>query len=382
MKKNLFNLFASKKTSKIHVWCVNKTNLINILIGHDIKVKNLITHENGIEFLTSKLQVSKIKQILTNHNLKFVVKNNNLFATGFLLITAIILPIIMYCACSVILSGFIFKLDVKCDDEKVKQNIINTIQNETGLSFYSKTSTDFDSLKHKIYAQNNEVSFCSLSCAGNTLIVNVKLKLSNSEYVQKDCFESIISPVTGYIEEIEITQGTVCVSRGDLIEKGEVIVGAYIIDGNGNKIAIEPRARIKIRAFECSKRQVGERSLEYVRTGNYCKDSEIQLCGLTIFKNSQEVSFDNFECEENHKFIAPNNLLPIKLIEKYYYETTAQNVVFDVEAEKEDVFRALHEDAKNKLPQNVEIVDEKRNLKNSAGVFDFEVVIEYYLNIS
>ncbi|MBO7527293.1 MAG: sporulation protein YqfD, partial [Clostridia bacterium] len=203
---------------------------------------------------------------------------------------------------------------------------------------------------------------------GNTLIINIKEKLHNAEYEDKQTFMPLVSNVNGIITELSIVQGSAKVKVGDMVKVGDELVSPSIIDSNGNEILVKPLADIKADIYFTNIIVVPDQKIMQVKTGKKSYSKCIMLFNAQIFNPNKTPSFDNFITETNEYYLTSNNILPIKVIETKYEEVEYIQI--------DDYFKNnrdyILEEVKQKTRQNVRIYDiikdEYYEITSCAGI--------------
>ena len=75
----------------------------------------------------------------------------------------------------------------------------------------------------------DRVSLVSAIIKGNTLVINIKEKVYNPEYEDKENFKPIISVHNAIITEVTVIQGTPMVKAGQVVQKGQILVSPFVV---------------------------------------------------------------------------------------------------------------------------------------------------------
>ena len=104
--------------------------------------------------------------------------------------------------------------------------------NEKGVVIMSRFSDlDLKSLEDEILAKNQGLSFVSCVKNGYRLEINLALATDGTD-VLTGKVDKVLSDVDGVVEQIKIYRGTALVNEGDLVQKGDLLVGGYCTVGD------------------------------------------------------------------------------------------------------------------------------------------------------
>ena len=127
-----------------------------------------------------------------------------------------------------------FAIDYTGSGSIISREISKTIS-DNGASVYGRFSKiNLSNLENEVLLSNKNLSFVSIKKQGNRLIVNSNLS-SSEPIIQDKNTVGLYSNVTGVVEKINVLRGTPLVKVGDAINNGDILIGAYITDKNGEK---------------------------------------------------------------------------------------------------------------------------------------------------
>ncbi len=130
------------------------------------------------------------------------------------------------------LQNYIFAIDVLGSGACYSSQTIS-VANSVGAKKFAKfSSVNLKELEQKILSTNSGLSFVSCKRYGNRLVISTYLSTSKEEPLINDNKE-IISSYNGVLESISVLRGTALKSVGETVSVGDVIVGAYITDKDG-----------------------------------------------------------------------------------------------------------------------------------------------------
>lgn len=272
---------------------------------------------------------------------------------------------------------FVFKIEVWGCDELNESEVANFVKENMTSRF--KGNIDTQRLEISIRDNFELVSSVSVAIVGQSLIVNINEAILPEELNGE--FEPIVSQYDGLVTEINLVQGTLNVKQGDIVQKGDILVYPYIIDGDGEQRPVQPKAEIFADVWVEKEDVFYEYQIVEERTGQKIECSQVTLFGLVIYSNTNENTFESFESEKTSSYIAENNILPLIYTKYTFYETKTTEIIRNFEQEKDDLFENLRQKTLIYLPENAIIKDEKSSVKEMAGVFYLSYIITTSLDI-
>lgn len=186
---------------------------------------------------------------------------------------------------------------------------------------------------------------------GTALIVNLSEKLV---YEQQN-FEPIKAKYCGIITGINIITGTTNIKIGDYVNVGDSLVLPFNLDAFGNKVSVKPMAEIEAQIFVIGSASVQKQQMVLTRTGKKQLVYDYYIFNRHLFSGKNKNSFVFFENVSYNKNVS--NLLPIKRKITCFYELTPTVVEHDLQAEKQPTIEKSQQDAKNKIPQGMQVYD-------------------------
>ena len=273
--------------------------------------------------------------------------------------------------------SFVFKIEVWGCNQLSESEITTFVKKSLASNF--KGNIDTQKLEILIRENFELVSSASVAIVGQSLIVNINEAILPEELYGE--FEPIVSRYDGLVTEINLVQGTLNVKQGDIVQKGDVLVYPYIIDGDGEQHPVQPKAEIFADVWVESEDVFHEYKIVEERTGRKIECSQVTLFGLVIFSNTNENTFKSFESEKTSSYIAENNVLPLIYTKYTFFETKTTEIIRNFEQEKDNLFENLRQKALIYLPENAIIKDEKTLVKEMAGVYYLSYIITTSLDI-
>ncbi len=366
MKKN-------KNLCKIRIKGLNQERILSKLCLN-YSIYNLVRIEKAVSELEIAIYSSKqVINFLKSEGFEVeviskqgVLLNLKRFFLNYGVVCAIVACLITYLT----QYNFIWQIKVY-GTEYIKTTEIVEYINDNFSNYKNniKTETIEIGLKDKF----DRISSVSVAIVGQSLVVNINEAIIPDEMQSE--FSPIYAEVDCMIKEIELIQGTIAVKQGQVVQKGDVLVYPYIIDAEGKRRDVNPKANITAEVWLIGKSEHSDGYYNTYRTGKVVEKSCITLFGLKIYENNQNCNFENFEIVKSSKFLSRSNILPLKIEKEIFYELKTELI----EKSFEDVKNQKIEEAKQKalisLREYDIIKSEDINICSGAGVSIVEYVI-------
>ena len=305
--------------------------------------------------ITIKKQAEKIFNDLC---LKFNYKKNIKSETPILSSTnavkrnlAFTLCIIFICVCLVFSCNMVYKIEIVGLQNITKQEVIKVLNDNNINTFKPKSAYDLKNIELLLKTNINKISFASAVLRGNTMILNINEKIDNSADIYD--FKALVAPFDCIIEEVELLSGTLVVSKGQAVRKGESIVLPYIDYKDGTQLKVEALAKVKAYVELSYTTQYTENHFEFVRSGKMQEVNCIKIFNKE-FSNDFVLNFEHCEIEQNSNYVFNNFILPIKRVKTVYYELIKKQVYVPFEKVKENIIEQNKKILYNDLSKNVE----------------------------
>lgn len=386
MKK--LNLFKREKKEKksfrysvtLFICGYNLERWLNVLTTKNVKIFSV----KKIDVKNSEIEVSvadekAVVNFLKTKNIIVLNKKYNGFAKQieFFRIRYGILIGVFVCFCFfIVASNYTWKVEVMGNEKRTDSEVISVLK-ENGIGLFSPLNSKSNEEIEKIILDNfDEVSMVSVVKKGSSIIINIKEKLFNEEYENLDKNQAVVATEDGLITSIELIQGTVLVKVGDIVRAGDALVAPYVIDSSGNKIPIQPKAKITADVW-LSGQSTHENKTEITRrTGNYVTERKMTFLNQEIVTTKAEVPFIYYDLVVSEEYLS-DYILPIKYITLHYYELESVIIEKNFSEVKDEKVLEAKELAKLRVLETDLIMNENFTIseKNGKTIVDFVITV-------
>ncbi len=325
---------------------------------YNVKIK-----QNQLFFSVPQKNKKKVENFLSQKEIEVLkIENKGFFSflSKTVLRIGVIIPIALFCVFLFVSNMFVFKYQIIGTELVDNAQIEKVLKDNNVYGIITKQSINKAYLENQIL-DIDKVSLVSVIIKGNTLIVNIKEKLYNQEFEEKDGFAPLKSQFNGIITEISLIQGTPLVKVGQTVKIGQNLIAPYVTDTSGQKLAIKPMADIKADVFLTTVTLVPNRKIEMVDTGNVLKTKNISLFGQNIYSNNAECNFKKYRTQTTNINMTSNLLLPIKIEETTFFEQNEVIIENYFEKNKEQIMQDCQQKTRQ-LVKSCEIIKEEYNV--------------------
>lgn len=358
-----------KPLIKLEILGLNQENIFNNFIKQKIDTYDIkrLSYSKTI-FKISPDNLAKTKKILENNqakltNTKFLGLYS--FYKNFLLRLGITFGILTCLILCVIANFFILKIEIMGNEIIKTSQIIEYLANQNICVFSSKNVLDTEQIELDLMDNFNEISMISVIEKGTTLIINIKEKPENNEYVSGK-YENLVSTFNGRITEFQLVSGTPLKNVGDIVKVGDVLVQSTYVDSAGNIQNIKAEAHITAEVWYEGRTVHYDSVIQTLPTGEETKFYEISLMGLTIFSNKKANIYEKFEENIIEKSFV-NSILPIKIKYFKYTEMASIEIVTDFNSVKDELINDCKQIALQQVCENDTLISENCSITEELG---------------
>ena len=141
----------------------------------------------------------------------------------------LVIGCMLFILSTIFLNGFIYKIEYT-GSGSILQTQVEECLKENGVTTFSRINTSqIPDLNKRILASNERLSFVSCAKQGNRLVVNLVLSQEKIHLVKGNA-EYFLSPTDGVIEKVKVYKGSLAVSVGQAVKKGDLLIDGFVIE--------------------------------------------------------------------------------------------------------------------------------------------------------
>lgn len=328
--EKLLNIFLIKKVT---VWEIKKYK-------NCIVLKLSINNFKKMRELRAKTQL-RIK-ILEKHGIIFIIKKYVKRIGIPIGVSIFLLTIYMF-------SLFIWNIEVVGNNNVETKKILKTCE-ELGVKNGSLISSiDSLLLREKLILSCDGIAWCSFNIEGSRLTVNISEISKNND---ENTPSNIVSQYDGIITEILVESGTPCVERGQVVQKGDILISGIVQEGNYNKF-LRPRGVVKAEIIETVSVEGEFSGSKLQESGKVKRKNVIEIFSLKI-----PLYLGKIKQPYHDKLIIKNfrlfgEKIPILKYQKSFY--ILENINFNYS--REELLEILNIELQNQLKEKSEKIE-------------------------
>lgn len=358
MDKNIF-----KNRLKISVEGVNLKRLLKNIIKNNIEIYNFnqLNYKN-IEFLINSKKLKDLKPLLKDYRFKITDYYGLSYLKRFsYLHLGIFIGLAMFLCMLFLNFNYISKIVINGTERIENSSIISYLSEKNIKSNTFFTKVDVEKLETDLENKFSDISFISVIKKGTNIIINIKEKLYAEEILTS---QDIVAKFDGQIVKIDLKQGTSKVKVGDSVKAGDVLVEG-IITNNGVNVNCKAIADITMKVWYSDSFNFENETIERVRTGNCIENSYYKIFKKIITIKEKEIPFKNYDLQVKERYLFEYNMLPIKIYKEKFYEIQENVKKNDFSLQKDAIIEVVTNNALNKVPQNVEVLNQFVNISDT-----------------
>ena len=328
MKNNALYNLSSKVL--INIKGKNIDKFIKRINSKKIEILELkyISSED-INILIKKEDLKKLEKIKTVYEIKIIdfkgleKAKNIVLNSKYIIIFVLFFLIILY-----ILSNIIFDINIITTDSKMKEILLEDLNNE-GIKKYKfkKNYIEIEKIKKKILSKHkSDIEWIEIECIGTKYIVKYEPRIKNkkSKEIKK---QNIISKYDALIKNMNITKGEIIKDVGTYVKKGDIIVSGEVKLNEELKEIIGARGNVYGEVWYNVKVKYPYKYYEERETGRKSKvlvikflNKKIELFNVKKYNKKiieEKIILNNYLLPINISF---ENQKEIKVINKKYNE--------------------------------------------------------------
>lgn len=129
-----------------------------------------------------------------------------------------------------ILSNFVLKVNILCDDNTIKKDIVAVLkENNASVGSYIP-NLNFVVLERELKQKIDGISWAGISVSGSTLTVDIVENIPKPESRKTRLPSNLIAKKDAVIDKIEVFDGQLMTTVGSAVLKGEILVSGTVVN--------------------------------------------------------------------------------------------------------------------------------------------------------
>lgn len=323
--------------NKITLWNIKRKN--STLITTNVSIKDFMNIRHMAKKTKCKLSINSKK------GLPFIMHRYRKRRLLLLLLIPVALIIL-------ISSMYIWNVEIIGNDEINKDELINQLKEEGIYSGNRKNKINVKKVIDNIRLKRNDISWMSIDMKGTNIIINIVKAESKPNIINEDEHCDIVAIKNGVITKITADNGTALVKKGDMVQKGDILIGGYMEGKFTDKRYLHAKGKAYAKVWYTKKAKSYYTREITEQTENKKNRYSININNFKINLYKTLPKFENYDTinETNKMRIFSNFYLPLQINKTTYIELKKSKVTYGKEELKQILIQELeHEFEKDEV---------------------------------
>lgn len=296
------------------------------------------------------------------------------------LLLLLLIPIIFIV---LITSTYVWNIEIYGLENIEKSEILSQLEEEGIDIGKRKANIDTKTVINNIRLKREDISWMSIDMKGTNIIVTIVEAEKKPEIINENEYCNIIANQKGIITKITADNGTAMVKVGDIVEKGDVLIGGYM-EGKYTGIRyLHAKGNVEAKVWHTKRIESGFTREITEETGITKNRYSINFNNFKINLYKSLPNFENYDTinEINKIKIFNNFYLPIQINKSTYVEQKKTKVTYGKEELKEILIEDLEQQFEEEGINNFEITNKIINVYEKENSIEIEMTYEVQKNI-
>lgn len=300
-------------------------------------------------------------------------RKRKFFAIGFI---AIFFTIIC-------LSRFIWNIEIQGLDKINKEELVEQLKND-GLKVGSlKKNVNKNEIINSLRLERNDISWIGIEIKGTNAVIKIVESDQKPKVVESNEYCNIVSDKNAVIQKVNAENGTAVVNEGDIVRKGDILVGGWM-EGKYTGVRYEhAMGEITAKVWHSNTQRIEYKTTSEVRTGNSEKKYKIKMGNfeINLFKTLSKFEKYDTMYQDKRVKIFSDFYLPLEFVEYNNYELMQKEENYSVDEAKAMAINKAEEELNKEVTSLENITNKTVNVNQQESFIEVEVVYEVLENI-
>lgn len=291
------------------------------------------------------------------------------------LLLLLLVPIILAILIS---SRFIWNIEVIGTENISQEEIISELGEEGVLIGKKKSSIDSKKVINSIRLKRDDISWMSLDMKGTNIIVTIVEAEKKPDIIDKNEYCNIVANEKGVITKITADTGTALVKPGDIVEKGDVLIGGYMEGKYTDTRYVHAKGTIEAKVWYTKNIQSEFTREISEETGNQKNIYSININNFKINLYKTLPNFENYDTinETNKIRLFKNFYLPIEINKTTYVEKKTNKITYGKEELKALLINELEKEFEDEKINELNVTNKIVNVYEKDNAIELEMTYE------
>lgn len=314
--------------NKMVLWNIKRKS--STLITTNVSIKDFINIRHMAKKTKCKLSINSKK------GLPFIMHKYRKRRLLLLLVIPVILIIL-------ISSMYIWNIEIIGSDDINKNELISQLKEEGVYSGNKKSKINVKKVIDNIRLKRNDISWMSIDMKGTNIVINIVKAEPKPNIINENEYCNIVATKNGIITKITADNGTALVKKGDMIEKGDILIGGYMEGKFTDKRSLHAKGKVEAKVWYTKKAKSNYTREIIEETTNKKKRYSININNFKINLYKTLPKFENYDTinETNKIKIFSNFYLPLQINKTTYIEQNKTKITYGKEELKQILIKEL-----------------------------------------
>lgn len=360
---------------------------INLCLQEKVEIWDLERQNEGIIHVKFNLDdYEKIVEIgnITRCKIEILEKNGVPFILQRYKHRKIFAALIAFVATIVtIVNLFIWTVEIKGEFSIPIEEIKQLLEDENIKVGVLKKNVDIEASKLNMLLKRDDLAWIGFSIKGNKMTVEIVEK----ELAEEDPFENtvgnIIADKSGIVEKIFVAEGTATVKKGELIEKGALLISGLVKSTVLNSEQIQSRyvradGEITLKTTYIEKTKIPFEKDLVTKTGNVEKSYKMKINNCVINLLNKVTNFEKYDTITREKVFSLFGQFktPLSLIEESFEEIKVERIKYTKKQAEDLAIISNNEKLKAQIPTEAEKINYYNKVWENEEYIEVETVVQ------
>ena len=319
-------------------------------IANITKCKIEIREKNGVPFLMNRY------------------KHRKIFAALIAVVTTII----------TITNMFIWEVKIIGDFSIPIEEVKELLEEENIKVGGLKKDINIEAAKLNIILKRDDIAWIGINKKGNKVIVEIVPKVLAEEDLYKDTVGNMIADKAGIVEKIYVAEGTAMVKKGELVDKGTLLISGMMSSELSDTRYVRADGEIVLKTTYVEKTKIPFEKDIVTKTGNVEKSYKMKIKNYTINLINKVTNFEKYDTITEEKVFSLFGQFetPITLVEERFEEIKVDKINYTRKQAEDLGIIANNEKLKKIIPNEAEKVNYYNNVWENEEYLEIETVVQ------
>lgn len=281
------------------------------------------------------------------------------------------------------LSNFIWNIDVVGNQSISKEEILQVVKDGGFNVGKFKNQINTKEVINKLRLERDDIAWVGIEIKGTNMIIKIVEADKKPEIINEDEYCNIVADKTCMILKVNAGNGTSLVKEGDLVKKGDILIGGWMEGKYTGTRYVHAQGEIKAKVWYTNKQKVYLKETEKQETGSCENKYSVNINNFKINFYKRVSNFENYDTiEENKKLrLFSDFYLPIEIIKHTNKEYKNVDIIHSVEEAKNIGVQRAKQELNNQIKDPESILNEQVDVSQGEGYVEVEVTYEVQENI-